>query len=92
MPGMTGLELATELEGRGVAIPTLLITGASNAAVRAEAASSGIKMVMQKPMSHHQLLRSSRRCVERQTPSPGCDSGPAWPINRPNSRACEGEQ
>jgi FixJ family two-component response regulator len=57
MPGMTGLELAIELESRGVAIPTLLITGASNAAVRKQAAGSGIMTVMQKPMSHRQLLR-----------------------------------
>ena len=57
MPGMSGLELATELENRGVAIPTLLITGARSAAVRRQAAGSGVMTVMQKPMCHRQLLR-----------------------------------
>jgi FixJ family two-component response regulator len=57
MPGLKGIELIAELESKGVAIPTLLITGASNADVRRRATRSGIMTVMQKPMSHHQLLR-----------------------------------
>jgi FixJ family two-component response regulator len=57
MPQMTGLELTAELENRGLAIPTVLITGESPATVRKQAASSGLMAVMQKPMSHYELLR-----------------------------------
>ncbi|MDR3529648.1 MAG: response regulator [Rhodopila sp.] len=57
MPEMTGLELVAELERRGVAIPTVLITGSHEASVRAQAAASGIMTVMQKPISAQQLVR-----------------------------------
>lgn len=57
MPRMTGLELAAELESMGVAIPTLLITGENAATVRKQAAGSGLMAVMEKPMSHYELLR-----------------------------------
>jgi two-component system response regulator FixJ len=57
MPGMTGLKLVAELGSRGVRIPTLLITGATNEEVRRQAASSGIMTVLQKPISYRELLR-----------------------------------
>lgn len=64
MPGMSGLELFTELGNRGVTIPTMLITGESSADLRRRAASSGIMTVMQKPMSHRQLLRFASNSVQ----------------------------
>ena len=57
MPKMTGLEMIESLSDRGVNIPALLITGAHDADVERKAASLGIMTVLEKPMSHHDLLR-----------------------------------
>lgn len=57
MPKMTGLQLIESLSGRGVNIPALLITGAHDAEVERKAASLGMMTVLEKPMSHHELLR-----------------------------------
>ncbi len=57
MPQMTGLEMIECLSERGVNIPALLITGIHNADVERKAASLGVMTVLEKPMSHHELLR-----------------------------------
>jgi FixJ family two-component response regulator len=57
MPRMTGLEMIERLSDRGVNIPALLITGVHDAEVERKAASLGIMTVLEKPMSHHELLR-----------------------------------
>jgi FixJ family two-component response regulator len=57
MPRMTGLEIVERLSQRGVNIPTLLITGLHDPEVEHKAASLGVMTVLEKPMSHHELLR-----------------------------------
>ena len=57
MPRMTGLEVIERLSDRGVHIPTLLITGMHDAEIERKAASLGVMTVLEKPMSHHELLR-----------------------------------
>ncbi|MDR3529338.1 MAG: response regulator [Rhodopila sp.] len=57
MPSMTGLEMIERLSDRGVSIPVLLITGAHDAEIERKAASLGVMTVLEKPMSHHELLR-----------------------------------
>jgi two-component system response regulator FixJ len=57
MPDMTGLELLSELERRGVTIPALLITGAHDAGLERAADQLGTMMVMQKPVEPHKLLQ-----------------------------------
>lgn len=57
MPRMTGLEMIERLSDRGVNIPSLLITGIHDAEVERKAASLGVMTVLEKPMSHHELLR-----------------------------------
>ena len=57
MPKMTGLEMIETLSGRGVNIPALLITGIHDAEVERKAAKLGVMTVLEKPMSHHELLR-----------------------------------
>jgi FixJ family two-component response regulator len=57
MPRMTGLEMIERLSERGVNIPALLITGVHNPEVERKAASLGVMTVLEKPMSHHELLR-----------------------------------
>lgn len=57
MPDMTGLEMLTQLDNKGVSIPSLLITGASDEGIVRQATELGVMKVLQKPMSHHELLR-----------------------------------
>ncbi len=57
MPQMTGLEMIARLSERGVNIPALLITGTHDVEIERKAASLGVMTVLEKPMSHHELLR-----------------------------------
>ena len=56
MPGMTGLELATQLRGDGIGIPILLITGSPSPAIVARAAQLGID-VLDKPPNESDVLK-----------------------------------
>ncbi len=57
MPQMTGLQMIERLADRGVNIPALLITGIHDPVVERKAADLGVMTVLEKPMSHHELLR-----------------------------------
>jgi two-component system response regulator FixJ len=57
MPQMTGLQMIESLSDRDVNIPALLITGIHDAEVERKAARLGVMTVLEKPMSHHELLR-----------------------------------
>jgi FixJ family two-component response regulator len=57
MPKMTGLQMIEKLAGRGINIPALLITGVHDVEVERKAATLGVMTVLEKPMSHHELLR-----------------------------------
>jgi FixJ family two-component response regulator len=57
MPQMTGLQMIERLSSRGINIPALLITGVHDPEVERKAASLGVMTVLEKPMSHHELLR-----------------------------------
>ena len=57
MPQMTGLQMIERLSQKGVNIPALLITGVHDPEVERKAATLGVMTVLEKPMSHHELLR-----------------------------------
>jgi FixJ family two-component response regulator len=57
MPRMTGLQMIENLYDRGVNIPALLITGVHDPEVQKKAAGLGMMTVLEKPMSHHELLQ-----------------------------------
>jgi FixJ family two-component response regulator len=57
MPKMTGLDMIAQLTERGINIPALLITGVHDPDVERKAANLGVMTVLEKPMSHHELLR-----------------------------------
>jgi FixJ family two-component response regulator len=57
MPHMTGLEMLARIDSRGLAIPTILITGAPNLGLVRQALDLGVMKVLEKPMSHRELLR-----------------------------------
>ena len=60
MPAMDGLELIETLRARNVAMPAILITGRANKLLRSRAARSGIRLVLEKPLSDSTLLDSIR--------------------------------
>jgi FixJ family two-component response regulator len=57
MPTMTGLQMIETLVAQGISIPALLITGTHDPLIQRQAASLGVMTVLEKPMSHHELLR-----------------------------------
>jgi FixJ family two-component response regulator len=63
MPQMTGLQMIERLSQQGVNIPALLITGVHDLDVERRAATLGVMTVLEKPMSHHELLRFISVCV-----------------------------
>ena len=56
MPGMNGLELLELLRARGVETPAVLITGAADAALRAQAEKLGRLSFLEKPVDGDTLL------------------------------------
>ena len=55
MPAMNGLELVAALRARGLATPTVLLTGRADAMLRRRAAQFGVA-VLEKPVSGARLL------------------------------------
>lgn len=55
MPQMTGLQLISELERRGIVVPSLLITG--DTSITKEAHLAGAAQVLAKPIPYRELLR-----------------------------------
>lgn len=64
MPSIDGLQLIETLRSRNVAIPAVLITGRSNKALRMRAAKSGIRSVLEKPLSDGALVDSIRAALD----------------------------
>jgi len=64
LPGLSGLELVSELRTRGSQVPTIMITATTDPAVERRAAALGIKRILQKPLSNHVLLRAIREELE----------------------------
>jgi FixJ family two-component response regulator len=63
MPGMTGLELYDRLVAAGEPIPTILITGHSDEAVRLRALQAGVRCYLTKPINEGDLLECVRATV-----------------------------
>jgi two-component system, LuxR family, response regulator FixJ len=57
MPGMTGLELLSELQRRGAVIPAVLVTGANNSRLAKEAFEHGALAVLRKPIAYQEFLK-----------------------------------
>lgn len=64
MPFMDGLELIETLRARNVVMPAILITGRANGQLRSRAAKSGIRSVLEKPLSDGTLVESIRSALE----------------------------
>ena len=66
MPDMTGLELHERLVATGEAIPTILITGHPDEAVRLRALRAGVIGYLTKPVNEDDLLRCVRSGLENR--------------------------
>jgi FixJ family two-component response regulator len=60
MPEMSGFELSDHLIGRGIHIPTILLTAFPKEADRARATRTGIRCYLSKPFSEGELLSCIR--------------------------------
>ena len=64
MPAMSGVELYTRLLDTGCAVPTILVTGYPDDAVRVRAQNSGTIRYLCKPLNVAYLVRCIRSVVE----------------------------
>ena len=60
LPGMSGIELQTELRKRNNDIPIIFITGHGDDEIRESVAKEGIIAFLEKPLDHNVLLK----CIE----------------------------
>jgi FixJ family two-component response regulator len=60
MPGMTGIEMCSEMKARGISPPVILITAFATAAVRQKAEEVGVRRVLEKPFDPALLLAEIR--------------------------------
>ena len=66
MPGLTGLDVVSELRKRGRAVPTIImITATTDPIVERRAAELGILQVLKKPLSNQVLLNMLRSQLEQ---------------------------
>jgi two-component system response regulator FixJ len=63
MPVMDGLALIDAMRARNVAMPAILITGRANKQLRCLAAKSGVREVLEKPLSDGALVDSIRSAM-----------------------------
>ena len=65
MPGLTGLEVQKELERRGIALPTIVITAHDDAKSRKDCLAAGAAAYFCKPVERAQLLEAIALSVRR---------------------------
>ncbi len=64
MPGMNGLEVQAALNQRGVDIPTIFLTGASDVPIAVAAMRAGAVDFLEKPYENDQLVARVRHAIE----------------------------
>ena len=65
MPGLTGLEVQKELERRGMALPTIVITAHDNSKIPGDCLAAGAVAYFYKPVERAQLLEAIALSVRR---------------------------
>ena len=68
MPGMTGVELHSNLSEAGYAIPTILVTAYPDEVVRRSALNGGVVCYLCKPVDDEHLERCLRSALESGKP------------------------
>jgi FixJ family two-component response regulator len=64
MPGMSGLDVQTELAQRGAELPTIVVTGHAEVAMAVRAVKAGAIDFIEKPFSDQLLLDRVRQALE----------------------------
>lgn len=65
MPGMTGLDLQSELQRRGIAAPLILVTGHGEVSMAVAALKAGANDFLEKPFEVDVLVAAIRRAAEQ---------------------------
>ncbi|KEZ69114.1 C4-dicarboxylate ABC transporter, partial [Pseudomonas syringae pv. syringae FF5] len=66
MPGMSGLELLTRLQGADRDLPVILLTGHGDVPMAVEAMREGAYDFLEKPFSPETLISNLRRALEKR--------------------------
>ena len=66
MPGISGLELQSQLAAKGCSIPIIFITAYGNETSRQQAMQAGAVAFLDKPFSDEQLLKSIRSALKQR--------------------------
>ena len=67
MPGMTGMELATELLKVKTSVPIILYTGYAETVSSESAGEAGIKAILMKPLFKSEMAVAIRRVLDAKT-------------------------
>jgi FixJ family two-component response regulator len=89
LPGLSGLELHTELKRRGVALPVIFITGHADVPMAIAALRQGALDFLEKPIDDRALLLSIRTALARDRPNPEPDREIAARLQRVTARERE---
>ena len=65
MPGMTGLQLVSELSARGMTTPVIMITGHGDVAMAVEALKRGVTDFLEKPFDDEALVAAIRDALKK---------------------------
>ena len=66
MPGMSGVELVSELKRRGAAVPVIMITGHADVPLAIQAMRAGVADFIEKPFDDDAMLTSIRAALAQQ--------------------------
>ncbi|WP_211250244.1 response regulator [Fodinicurvata fenggangensis] len=64
LPGMSGLELLSQLREAGYLLPVVVLTGFGDVAMAVDAMKRGATDFIEKPVSHNDLLKHIREAIE----------------------------
>jgi RNA polymerase sigma factor (sigma-70 family) len=64
MPGMSGLELQSQLENRSISLPVIIITGHGDISMAVKAMQAGAVDFIEKPFDDEQLLQAIQRALD----------------------------
>lgn len=75
MPGMTGLQLVSELKARGVTTPVIVITGHGDVPMAVDALKRGVADFLEKPFDDEALLEAIRDILRKSADRPPAEGG-----------------
>lgn len=65
LPGMSGFELMEAMKRKERSLPTILITGRCDAAIRDRAKALGVVALLEKPIDFNELMTAIQHCADR---------------------------